>query len=508
MTLTIEFEPYVGSSVDALSIPLYLRCQLVFKLSKPLTVVPLLESGVKRLIQALPFLSGEFTTVPASDDGKEILLVRPAPNFELGRIFKIERHGTSLQDVFDQMDEPSGQGGDLPHEPYMPYPRFPDPSRPQPIVGFQVNVHRDGVILSVATHHCAFDATGMGSIVRNLAACCRHEPDLTTSPGEEAKARKVLSQIRETPFDPKMFPEYRPLDSLLSYYKGARSALQSRQTTIVNRCFTIAADKINALKKRCNGLIPEMKKKYGLSTQNDTESAWVSSNDVVAALLWACINRARYPELRERSLQQLPPDLLNATSSLGLPVNIRSRMSPPLPKSSLGNAVCLLREKVPLHLFALPGHDNVANMKASAHFPSDYSEGDEWAMAFCRVAYGLRAKLNTIDYDYICDYISYVQKSPCHLSVTLDTENLYLSNWREIGVYDADFGGALGKPLRMRAPDGYTDGLIFVMAQRSDDKTAPWEFSMSLESSTMKRIVNDPLWCKYVELDGFWHGAS
>ncbi|KAH2544172.1 hypothetical protein KXW97_002239 [Aspergillus fumigatus] len=135
----------------------------------------------------------------------------------------------------------------------------------------------------------------------------------------------------------------------------------------------------------------------------------------------------------------------------------------------------------------------------------NHSGDDEWALSFCRVAYGLRAKLNAIDDDYIRDYILYVQKSPCHLSVTLDTENLYLSNWREIGVYDADFGGMLGKPLRMRAPDGYTDGLIFVMAQRSDDKFAPWEFNISLEASTIKRIVHDPLRCKYVELDEFWH---
>ncbi|KAF4204470.1 hypothetical protein CNMCM8927_007412 [Aspergillus lentulus] len=509
MTMTISFEPYVGSSVDALSIPLYLRCQLIFKLAKPYSAVPLLESGVSRLIQALPFLSGEFTAVPASDGGKEILLVRPTPIFQLSRILKIKYHETSIHHVIRQMDKPSSQGGDLPHEPYMPYPRLPDPSLPQPIVGFQVNVHTDGIILSVATHHCSFDATGMGSMVQNLAACCRcapgDEPALTTSSAQEAEARKVLSQIRETPFDPTMFPEYKPLDSMVSYYKGVQSALQGRQTTLVNRCFTIATDKINALKKRCNALIPEMVKKYGLSTQDATESAWVSSDDVVVALLWTCINRARYPELCERSVQQLPPDLLHATSSLGVPVNVRSRLSPPLPKSSLGNAVCLLREQVPLHFFALPGH---ANTEATSTLDANHSEDDEWAMSFCRVAYGLRAKLNAIDDGYIRDYISYVQKSPCHLSVTLDTENLYVSNWREVSVYDADFGAMLGKPLRMRAPDGYSDGLIFVMAQRSEDRTAPWEFTISLEPSAMKSIEHDPLWCKYVALDEFWHGKA
>ncbi|GFG10815.1 hypothetical protein IFM61392_06590 [Aspergillus lentulus] len=420
-----NFEPYVGSSVDALSIPLYLRCQLVFKLAKPYSAVPLLESGVSRLIQALPFLSGEFTAVPASDGGKEILLVRPTPIFQLSRILKIKYHETSVHHVIRQMDKPSSQGGDLPHEPYMPYPRLPDPSLPQSIVGFQVNVHTDGIILSVATHHCSFDATGMGSMVQNLAACCRcapgDEPALTTSPGQEAEARKVLSQIRETPFDPTMFPEYKPLDSMVSYYKGVQSALQGRQTTLVNRCFTIATDKINALKKRCNALIPEMVKKS------------------------RCI------------------------------------------------------------FFALPGH---ANTEATSTFGADHSEDDEWVMSFCRVAYGLRAKLNAIDDGYIRDYISYVQKSPCHLSVTLDTENLYVSNWREISVYDADFGAMLGKPLRMRAPDGYSDGLIFVMAQRSEDRTAPWEFNISLEPSAMKSIEHDPLWCKYVALDEFWHGKA
>jgi hypothetical protein len=167
--------------------------------------------------------------------------------------------------------------------------------------------------------------------------------------------------------------------------------------------------------------------------------------------------------------------------------------------------VCLLREEVPLHFFALPGH---ANTEATSSFYADHSEDDEWVMSFCRVAYGLRAKLNAIDDDYIRDYISYVQKSPCHLSVTLDAENLYVSNWCEISVYDADFGGTLGKPLRMRAPDGYTDGLIFVMAQRSEDRTAPWEFNISLEPSAMKSIEHDPLWCKYVELDEFWHGEA
>ncbi|KAK9646743.1 hypothetical protein HCH54_005475 [Aspergillus fumigatus] len=155
-----------------------------------------------------------------------------------------------------------------------------------------------------------------------------------------------------------------------------------------------------------------------------------------------------------------------------------------------------------LYTISFPGDGNT---EATSSFDADHSGDDEWALSFCRVAYGLRAKLNAIDDDYIRDYILYVQKSPCHLSVTLDTENLYLSNWREISVYDADFGGMLGKPLRMRAPDGYTDGLIFVMAQRSNDKFAPWEFNISLEASTIKRIVHDPLRCKYVELDEFWH---
>jgi hypothetical protein len=43
------------------------------------------------------------------------------------------------------------------------------------------------------------------------------------------------------------------------------------------------------------------------------------------------------------------------------------------------------------------------------------------------------------------------------------------------------------------------------MAQRSEDRTAPWEFNISLEPSAMKSIEHDSLWCKYVELDEFWH---
>ncbi|KAL5357080.1 hypothetical protein BJX96DRAFT_172201 [Aspergillus floccosus] len=168
----------------------------------------------------------------------------------------------------------------------------------------------------------------------------------------------------------------------------------------------------------------------------------------------------------------------------------------------MGNAATLVRQTIPLEAFAVEETLSDADRKKDMNGPELLSPfPDECLTVISQVAHGIRAKFQSVPDEYIRHFLAYLQAPTTNFTVILDSEDFYISNWRDDGVYDSGLGHPIGRPMRMRAPDGVTDGLVYIMPKRGERESAPWEIYVSLNEDTMAHVLADPLWLSFVDKD-------
>nr|WMY26075.1 AzoD [Aspergillus insulicola] len=462
------------SPIDELFPPIYLRCQLFFPETNPANCIANLQLGVKRLLAAVPLLTGKIERSRSLGWTWKIS-ISSATTFDITRVFKIKYHDMALGQMFKGATTEANPG--LPFESCMPLPLFFNTARPAPIFGLQANVHSDGLLLSLAVSHMVFDATGMGTVISSLAKCCRARDDAISLPSStsfEAETRRKLESA--IPASSTTFADH------FGDYTAAANIPAAELCEDVSYVaaggaynFTLAAHKVERLKTLCNTWI-ERTAPEGIP--------WVSSNDIVVALLWLCVNRARFPQLRDNSVCS------NTPTTLWMPVNIRGRLRPAIPESYMGNAAISLQCT----------HQNLD------HFTSPEEnltgESDKLVMLLCRLSQEIRAGIHSMDDEYVRALLFFIINNPATLP-PMGVTDVCVSSWRNIDIYGAEFGEGIGRPLRMRYVDAVGDGVIFIMPQRQD-KASPWEINVSLKDETMKVLSTDPLWVAYMDVDDFW----
>ncbi|GFF78841.1 hypothetical protein IFM53868_02447 [Aspergillus udagawae] len=472
--------------IDRLFASGYTRCQLAFHVSNASECLTILRHGLERLLATIPLLSHD-VVIPVGCDSLDSIKIQPPSSSDVDRVLKIKCHDDPLREALAEA------GKDKAHfeQEFMPIDIVPDISRPCPVLVLQVNLHPDGVLLSVATNHMVMDATGMGITIQKFANCCRQlegaQVDLSACAAEQDLGRAMLLHHLPANLSERGFPEYQVYKDLYAQWGKMRDNLYKDSSCIRTRSFNIAAKDVKTLKSRCNELLPHLL----FTESNDpgvsgplTGAPWVSSSDVVIALIWLSLNRARYPGLANEFSTGFK---LNAGESgdvvrAGVPVNIRHRVSPPLPKEYLGNAAILMLVTQTLQTFASP----------------------EWMTALCRVAYEIRRALNHMDSDDIRSLLHYIQNEEHPVIFSpYDAADFYVSNWRDMGFYDADFGSKLGKPQHARNPDSSVNGAVFIMPKRTHSES-PWEIQVSFTDEVLQRLEQDSMWTKYMHLDSYW----
>ncbi|GIC91345.1 uncharacterized protein Aud_007788 [Aspergillus udagawae] len=375
-------------------------------------------------------------------------------------------------------------------EKFMPIGLVPDVTEPCPILVVQANLHPDGVLLSVAANHMVMDATGMGTAIVMFADCCRQveqgkDIDMSVYAAEQDIGKEMLLYRLPAYIGEREFSEYRVHKDLYAKWEKMTQNVQNDSFSIRTKNFNIAAKDVNALKGCCNELLPHLLVDEGHSVgeEESHDRPWVSSSDVVIALVWLSLTRARYPGLtadncNSHSKRQAGEP---AYVGVGVPVDIRHRVTPPLPTSYLGNAAILMLVNQPLQTFA----------------------SHEWMRTLCRVAYGIRCGLSRMDNDYIRSLLHYVQNEKSPVIFSFDVANFYVSNWRDMNFYNADFGSKMGRPQQVRNPDSATDGVVFIMPKRPNSES-PWEVQVSFNDEVLQRLERDSMWTKYMLQDSYW----
>ncbi|KAL4745581.1 hypothetical protein BDW72DRAFT_211210 [Aspergillus terricola var. indicus] len=135
-------------------------------------IVPAIREALTNLTALIPWLGGQVVHVPGQDPGSSgILQVAPWPADEPQEIVRAQE----CDDQFPPMPQLLRAGVPihlLDADILTPWPSLPRPhglSGPVPVVFFQTNFIRGGVIINLSAHHTLIDGTGIVGIARHLA---------------------------------------------------------------------------------------------------------------------------------------------------------------------------------------------------------------------------------------------------------------------------------------------------------------------------------------------------
>jgi fumigaclavine B O-acetyltransferase len=438
------FEPYVLTPLDHLLPPAHMFTFFTFELERPSESIQILQEALSRLLVALPFLSGNVAMSSQIKDKVNLQEVRPAdgPTMLQFPMLQVQHHRNKVCAI--DWDAIFNQN-------YIPLPLVMSSSLPIPVARFQANVMKDAVVVCMASHHMAMDGLGAMAVLESLAACCRNAAPIT-SMILQAEVRKQIAAATSA----------KPVDHHDGY--GQPPHLTAIP---ISRNFTLSAEKIRKLKETCNSII--------LGGAEDKAYPTLSSNDIVTALIWICVMRAR------QANSMLVPGKL--TSSLNLGVSVRTILQPGIPRSYIGNAVLVAPCSFPLK--AMEGR------------------GKYWAQdlcLLCDVAQAVRSEVQAITNEHVRKIVSHITQSSNWGSFQIQYPDLVVSNLRQSDIYQWDFGSVLGRVSNVDIPDPRFDGLCWIRPanpiltsnpQAGRDQSPPWDLRVVLEESVMQCLQEE-----------------
>lgn len=475
------FEAFDLTPLDHIIPPCYVRFFLGFPVKDVATALAQLQSGTALLIEQLPFLAGDLAPSETPGARKGLLGIRPSgPNSLDSGILSVKAHDSLLHEGTTTASHTEQRG--TADESYLPLPFFPEVGKPVPIFRLQINTMRDGIILGFVFHHGAVDATGLGVVIQQLADCCREggtsndlSGQIRTGVDQQNAAREQLTSSRADPSERLDHrAEFPVVASLPADMETIKQILMQTANEMSTRYFRLSSKVVDELKQRCN---------QALAVRRPHEKAWVSSNDIVVSLLWMCLNRSRY------SGDGPSP----TASEICMAVNVRGRVQPPLPATYIGNGIVLLRRSIDMQTFLCP--QEKSSIVGLCKEPQK-DEFKPWQLAICEIASTIRRGLNCMSDTYVRSVNSYLGDVEDLSTLSFSQSDFHMSSWREIGVYQADFGGELGYPADMRVPDGMIDGQFYILPKRKQED-AFWEVHVTIHRDTMATLCADKLWSAY-----------
>lgn len=261
-----------------------------------------------------------------------------------------------------------------------------------------------GVCLGIGLQHTLGDGPTGINFINSWAETARGLP-LSTEP----YINRSLLRAREPPTPTFHHVEYDPPVSM-NTVPDTTQDIADPQTTV--SIFKITRDQLNSLKDKAN---------------KNSDGVKYSTFNSLAAHIWRCENKARC----------LPDD---QATKLYIPIDGRSRLSPPLPSSFLGNVIFMAA--------------TIA------------SHGDVDSEPFSDTAKRIQNILKRMDDEYLRSAIDYMEKvpnvkAPVRGARGFQFPNLSINSWMWLPVYEADFGW--GSPMWMGPAKVSQDGKTYVL---------------------------------------------
>ncbi|RAK92158.1 O-acetyltransferase [Aspergillus costaricaensis CBS 115574] len=485
-THTPSFQPYTLTPLDHLLPPHHVFAYMSFRPEQPSEAVDALESGLSDLISQWPFLAGNVAMVQ-KEKRRNVTELQPPTTSDLLQcpLLRVKHHQHTISDALAS--------------PVIDYemlnvPKTLSNSNPIPAVRFQANVMQDGLILCLAWHHQVMDSLGVTIVLHALSRSCsgsnRKSGDARRLPmdlDKEEQARRRINQSA-TASNP---------DLKDAYCETSYEEIRGRQSdSIICRRYTLHTDRVNYLKNSCNDLAHELAKGHSTSqkvppTGSQYKLENISNDDLVTALAWLSVSRARRRVASKHS-SDLP-----RVSSLSRNIEVRSVLQPPLPRSYLGNSLVLAKTQCEWKDIPTPQEAPPVTRERM---------DKETINALLKLALRSRAKCKSIQDEQIRGLIGRVEECDDFSSVSGAPAEVIMSSLRKTDIYASDWGTKLGPLLDFDSIDGRTDGLTLILPDRNPARRGEsiWEVRVNLPVEVMEEFGKDELllWVTKAEKPG------
>ncbi|KIL90116.1 hypothetical protein FAVG1_06854 [Fusarium avenaceum] len=318
----------------------------------------------------------------------------------------------------------------------------------QPVFAAQANFVNGGLLLSVGVHHSACDASALEAIISTWS-----ENTAVVSGSSHGFSRFDVPSNDRSPLmqgelasgtDISAFPEYvlRPTPNSAHGDFGGMPSFE--MPPLSSHLFHFSPEALAKLKE---------------------DAVAFSSHDALCAFIWQRMTLARI-----RSGVFTDPPSETETTRLGFAVNIRSRVSPPLPPSYMGNGsmACVTRR---MEVASLASSDGLRQAAAA-----------------------MRRSLNEFNSpSRITSTIGLLTSRPDPTDFKLDFHaflgpDVVESSWADLDPYRLRWGGAIGSLDAVRMPGEGADGSVMIMPRLKDGSL---DVIVSLATAAMEKLLDD-----------------
>ena len=508
--------------IDHLMTRRHLFFLLYFPLSDPdiARIVSTFKSGLQRTFEALPILSG--TVQPARQNEQSGSLCVGAPWNSIDDVFRV--NDLTSYDL-DYKDLRRNHFPITLSDQYDLFSILTSRSNPfqveNPVMMAQINFIRNGMILVPFLHHSLMDGLGGAAVMEIWATFCRGENGANMISDDMVNRERLMFSDETGLWED--IREY--VNGSEAYDSGQRNRPIGSEASRRARGYSLTTCGFKSLAtfftQRLPGLLrpitssrhtfsaPQLPKKVDveifffshsrLATLKSIVSAsvardfpgpgdskapaYISTNDALSALVFACVTEARR-STKSTDTQQVE------TIPFGLTVSGRRLLMPPMSKKYIGNFSIFCHLDLSLDSVTAEPH-NLAN-----------------------IAHDIRKRLAQLDDAYVkkligalrtVDDISKVAPA-CRASKDWQ---FMISPWTEQSYYDMDWGRDVGRCERLRVPKVSSpayDGTIVVLPKLKaenngvgEEEEAGLEVAFGLEKSAMRRLKGMNEWTRWAQ---------
>ncbi|EXJ85278.1 hypothetical protein A1O3_05953 [Capronia epimyces CBS 606.96] len=336
-----------------------------------------------------------------------------------------------------------------------------------PVFRMQANVVEGGLIVSVYLHHCISDGTGIGLLISGSV--------LTD---DFAFDRHLDTRGHETPRLSMRLEAFAHHKSVVRQQLSYSFANQINDRQLKSKAVETASKVPGRVTPRGRGCVIAFSlsqlTKLRAAVDKHVDGNFVTANDVLQALIWQSMTKARIPSLS----QELPV----TSSKLLIPINIRNRLKKPLPESYFGAAIDFASVRLPFcHL-------------TDTSMPS-----------MAQTALAIRKGIDNVDEPYIRQAIALARYPDPRIDVrdlqasNMDRANgadMYVTSWEKLPCYEATFEMGLGQPDWIRKPWSKDPGSCIILPY--DKRKDYLEVVIQMTEADMARLLDDAEFMEHV----------
>ena len=492
-----------GSPLDPIIPPLFNALILCFPCSsiESESIVKILQESLSTTVRERPYLAGEIVTHEitvdsASDDRPGELSLRSSndsnPNIHM-RINDMTQPGHGWEFSYAELRKAGMPVSKLDGAYLAPLSGYNTTSK---VMAAQANLIDGGILLSVYFLHSFVDAFGASLVMGAWANNCRKlqgnfRPPPPPLPGTESTSAHLARLTAPTTLQLpsiltnsatsspisrqenyetlKIRPELWKLLGLDWRPRPTSSAPPFQNKSIIRTIiFSTTPTSLEKLKRDAS---PNLEALNGQET-----TSWISTKDALAALLWRCIMKARFPSSSKSTSDKEEYNSIIAVAMDG-------RRSLGIPIDYIGNVIFESMTELDLGTLISPD-TSLATIATSLRRSLEDSKSpdllnDAVSLASCI------PDLRSLGYA-IPDWLG---------------RDLILTSWVDMPYYEHVWGpmfGNTGKTEFFRMPKGQFEGICSVQPRQPTGKV---EVVIGLEAEQMQRLRTDPELCQYLSFE-------